>query len=205
MWFVSPLALVSLSSCCPSKHALLVPKEEDCIEWFKNAGFKDVKLKRIGPKWYHGGFKVRHGQVHPSVHISLWLFAVQLQHHARHRLPTFQLIFVHVIESLVFVPFYDDQLLAFMVLILIWLCELFTLISVRTPISIKFFPRFFLLYFLVFHIYFFFYSYGFSYLALSTTAAFMQHLILYFWNRFEVRNDKGWKELQSGKRPFLTG
>ncbi|GJV72540.1 membralin-like protein [Tanacetum coccineum] len=60
-------------------------------------------------------------------------FTVQLQHHARHRLPTFQLIFVHVIESLVFVPimigilfflfeFYDDQLLAFMVLILVWLC-----------------------------------------------------------------------------------
>ncbi|CAK9156064.1 unnamed protein product [Ilex paraguariensis] len=50
----------------------------------------------------------------------------------------------------------------------------------------KFFPRFFLLYFLVFHIYFFSYTHGFSYLALSTTAAFMQHLILYFWNRFEV-------------------
>ena len=32
------------------------------------------------------------------------LISVQLQHHARHRLPTFQLIFVHVIESLVFVP-----------------------------------------------------------------------------------------------------
>ena len=31
-------------------------------------------------------------------------FSVQLQHHARHHLPTFQLIFVHVIESLVFVP-----------------------------------------------------------------------------------------------------
>ncbi|KAJ4717195.1 putative Membralin [Melia azedarach] len=124
-------------------------------------------------------------------------FTVQLQHHARHRLPTFQLIFVHVIESLVFVPimigilfflfeFYDDQLLAFMVLILVWLCELFTLISVRTPISMKFFPRFFLLYFLVFHIYFFSYAYGFSYLALGTAAAFMQHLILYFWNHFEV-------------------
>lgn len=114
--------------------------------------------------------------------------------------------------------FYDDQLLAFMVLILVWLCELFTLIrylsqpppvstfpydyiymslcvvyfficmgisntymyrycvlvflcvlifchlafasSVRTPISMKFFPRFFLLYFLVFHIYFFSYTYG---------------------------------------------
>ncbi|KAJ8441186.1 hypothetical protein Cgig2_024915 [Carnegiea gigantea] len=174
------------------------------------------------------------------------IIAVQLQHHARYQLPTFQLIFVHVIESLVFVPimigilfflfeFYDDQLLAFMVLILVWLCEIFTLIrlvscfsscccsmsfsflqlsmnsyalswllcfpfflncliefglspacSVRTPISMKFFPRFFLLYFLVFHIYFFSYAYGFSYLALSTTAAFMLHLILYFWNRFEV-------------------
>ncbi|CAH9123326.1 unnamed protein product [Cuscuta epithymum] len=124
-------------------------------------------------------------------------FTVQLQHHARHRLPTFQLIFVHVIESLVFVPimigilfflfeFYDDQLLAFMVLILVWLCELFTLISVRTPISMKYFPRFFLLYFLVFHIYFFSYTYGFSYLALSATASFVQHLIIYFWNRFEV-------------------
>ncbi|KAG8097721.1 hypothetical protein GUJ93_ZPchr0013g34912 [Zizania palustris] len=124
-------------------------------------------------------------------------FTVQLQHHARHQLPTFQLIFVHVIESLVFVPimigilfflfeFYDDQLLAFLVLTLVWLCELFTMISVRTPISMQFFPRFFLLYFLVFHIYFFSYTYGFSYLAFSATAAFMQHLILYFWNRFEV-------------------
>ncbi|KAG8650253.1 hypothetical protein MANES_07G017650v8 [Manihot esculenta] len=123
-------------------------------------------------------------------------FTEHLQHHARHRLRTFQLIFVHVIESLVFVPimigilfslfeFYDDQLLAFMFLILVWLCELFTLISVPTPISMKFLPRFFLLYFLVFHIYFFSYAYGFSYLALSTTAAFMQHLILYFWNLFE--------------------
>ncbi|KAK1308195.1 hypothetical protein QJS10_CPA09g00971 [Acorus calamus] len=124
-------------------------------------------------------------------------FTVQLQHHARHQLPTFQLIFIHVIESLVFVPimigilfflfeFYDDQLLAFLVLVLVWLCELFTMISVRTPMSMQFFPRFFLLYFLMFHIYFFSYSYGFSYLAFSTTAAFMQHLILYFWNRFEV-------------------
>ncbi|WOL12261.1 hypothetical protein Cni_G21027 [Canna indica] len=124
-------------------------------------------------------------------------FTVQLQHHARNHLPTFQLIFVHVIESLVFVPimigilfflfeFYDDQLLAFLVLTLVWLCELFTMISVRTTISMQFFPRFFLLYFLVFHIYFFSYPYGFSYLAFSATAAFMQHLILYFWNRFEV-------------------
>lgn len=124
-------------------------------------------------------------------------FTVQLQYHARHRLPTFRLIFVHVIESLVFVPimigilfflfeFYEDQLLAFMVLTLVWLCELFTMISVRTPVSMQYFPRYFFLYFMVFHIYFFSYEYGFSYLAFSTTAAFMQHLVLYFWNHFEV-------------------
>ncbi|KAH9751486.1 Membralin-like protein [Citrus sinensis] len=115
-------------------------------------------------------------------------FTVQLQHHAQHRLPTFQLIFVHIMIGILFFlfEFYDDQLLAFLVLILVWLCELFTLISVRTPISMKFFPRFFLLYFLVFHIYFFSYAYGFSYMALGTAAAFVQHLILYFWNHFEV-------------------
>uniref|UniRef100_A0A1D1XLX2 Membralin n=1 Tax=Anthurium amnicola TaxID=1678845 RepID=A0A1D1XLX2_9ARAE len=124
-------------------------------------------------------------------------FTVQLQHHARHRLPTFQLILLHVVESLVFVPimigilfflfeFYHDQVLAFLVLILVWVCELFTMISVRTSISMQFFPRFFLLYFLVFHIYFFSYPYGFSYLAFSTTAAFMQHLIIFFWNHYEV-------------------
>ncbi|URE25627.1 tumor-associated protein [Musa troglodytarum] len=83
-------------------------------------------------------------------------FTVQLQHHARNHLPTFQLIFVHVIESLIMIgilfflfEFYDDQLLAFLVLTLVWLCELFTMISVRTTISMQFFPRFFLLYFLV--------------------------------------------------------
>lgn len=31
-------------------------------------------------------------------------FTVHLQHHARHRLPTFRLITLHVLESLVFVP-----------------------------------------------------------------------------------------------------
>ncbi|KAM0948656.1 putative membralin [Dioscorea sansibarensis] len=116
-------------------------------------------------------------------------FTVQLQHHARHRLPTFQLIFVHVIESLVFVPimigilfflfeFYDDQLLAFLVLTLVWLLfglqyqcsfSLASSCSIFWCSTFTFFPM----------------DNGFSYLAFSTTAAFMQHLILYFWNRFE--------------------
>ncbi|CAJ2628220.1 unnamed protein product [Trifolium pratense] len=40
---------------------MLFPKEEEYIQWFKNAGFKDVKLKRIGPKWYRG--VRRHGLI----------------------------------------------------------------------------------------------------------------------------------------------
>lgn len=40
---------------------MLFPKEEEYIEWFQKAGFKDVKLKRIGPKWYRG--VRRHGLI----------------------------------------------------------------------------------------------------------------------------------------------
>jgi SAM-dependent methyltransferase len=40
---------------------MLFPKEEEYIEWFEKAGFKDVKLKRIGPKWYRG--VRRHGLI----------------------------------------------------------------------------------------------------------------------------------------------
>lgn len=40
---------------------MLFPTEEEYIEWFERAGFKDVKLNRIGPKWYRGAR--RHGLV----------------------------------------------------------------------------------------------------------------------------------------------
>ncbi|CAA6667217.1 unnamed protein product [Spirodela intermedia] len=40
---------------------MLFPKEEEYIDWFKKAGFNDVKLKRIGPKWYRG--VRRHGLI----------------------------------------------------------------------------------------------------------------------------------------------
>ena len=48
--------------------------------------------------------------------------------------------------------------------------------SVRTPISMKFFPRFFLLYFLVFHIYFFSYAYG--------MILYCSEYVLLCWNLF---------------------
>lgn len=40
---------------------MLFPKEEEYIEWFQKAGFKDVQLKQIGPKWYRG--VRRHGLI----------------------------------------------------------------------------------------------------------------------------------------------
>eukprot|EP00245_Coleochaete_scutata_P006148 TRINITY_DN20329_c0_g1_i1.p1 TRINITY_DN20329_c0_g1~~TRINITY_DN20329_c0_g1_i1.p1 ORF type:complete len:397 (+),score=57.65 TRINITY_DN20329_c0_g1_i1:60-1193(+) len=40
---------------------MLFPTEEEYIKWFTAAGFSDVKLKRIGPKWYRG--VRRHGLI----------------------------------------------------------------------------------------------------------------------------------------------
>ncbi|KAK1399098.1 hypothetical protein POM88_008961 [Heracleum sosnowskyi] len=31
-----------------------VPKQEVYMKWFEKAGFMNVQLKRIGPKWYRG-------------------------------------------------------------------------------------------------------------------------------------------------------
>ncbi|XP_050220909.1 2-methyl-6-phytyl-1,4-hydroquinone methyltransferase, chloroplastic-like [Mercurialis annua] len=33
---------------------MLFPKEEEYIAWFQKAGFTDIQLKPIGPKWYRG-------------------------------------------------------------------------------------------------------------------------------------------------------
>lgn len=40
---------------------MLFPTEEEYMEWFTKAGFVDVKIKRIGPKWYRG--VRRHGLI----------------------------------------------------------------------------------------------------------------------------------------------
>nr|GEW05575.1 2-methyl-6-phytyl-1,4-hydroquinone methyltransferase, chloroplastic [Tanacetum cinerariifolium] len=41
-------------SCFFADVWMLFPKEEEYIDWFEKAGFKDVHIKRIGPKWYRG-------------------------------------------------------------------------------------------------------------------------------------------------------
>ncbi|CAK4073439.1 unnamed protein product [Aphanomyces euteiches] len=124
-------------------------------------------------------------------------FTLALQHHIRHRMPYVKLVFSHIIESLVFVPimvgmlfflfeFFKDRLLAFMVMSLVWLCELYSVICVRTWLSLTFFPALFLSYFAMFHIYFFCFPFGFSYIALWTTTTFLLQVMLFFLNRFEL-------------------
>ncbi|OQR83751.1 hypothetical protein ACHHYP_14302 [Achlya hypogyna] len=124
-------------------------------------------------------------------------FTILLQHHIRHRLPYMKLVLSHIIESLVFVPimvgmlfflfeFFKDQLLAFIVMSLAWLCELYSVVCVRTWLSLTFFPPLFLLYFSMFHVYFFCFPFGFSYTALWTTIVLLVHTMLLFLNRFEI-------------------
>ncbi|KAK9810487.1 hypothetical protein WJX72_011442 [[Myrmecia] bisecta] len=40
---------------------MLFPTEDEYMEWFTKAGFTDVKITRIGPKWYRG--VRRHGLI----------------------------------------------------------------------------------------------------------------------------------------------
>lgn len=40
---------------------MLFPREDEYLDWFKNAGFEDIKLTRVGPKWYRG--VRRHGLI----------------------------------------------------------------------------------------------------------------------------------------------
>ena len=124
-------------------------------------------------------------------------FTFLLQDRIRRSQAYASLIFTHVIESLVFVPImmgmhfflsatFSDQLIAFEVLSLVWLGEVYSVICVRSKTTMAFFPKFFWSYFAIFHLYFFSYPFGFSSMALLTDVLFIQHAMLYFWNRHEI-------------------
>jgi hypothetical protein len=94
--------------------------------------------------------------------------------------------------------FFSDQLLAFLVLSVVWLSEIFSVICLRTYPTISFFPRAFFFYFSLFHIYFFSFPFGFSYLALFTAVLFIQHSMIFCWNNYEI------PALESGVITALT-
>lgn len=154
-------------------------------------------------------------------------FTHQLQARVRSRRPVVNLVTTHLADSLVFCPvmvgmifflieFYrGDKFLAFMVLSIVWLCEVFSVIrcdstfvyylleknylfdvskrpsfflcaSLRSWQGINFFPKIFFLLFALVHFYIFSFPFGFSHTALGSTVCFMAHSMLFFWHRFEL-------------------
>ena len=124
-------------------------------------------------------------------------FTYLLQHHTRHELPIFALVFTHVTESLLFVPvmvglhfflksFFVDQLLSFFVTSLVWCAEVFSVVSLRTKLSTNFFPRVFAIYLSFFLLYFIHFPCGFNYVALAVTVLFTLHAMLYCMNALEI-------------------
>lgn len=127
------------------------------------------------------------------------VFTVQLQLLIRSRRPYASLIARHVVENMVFVPimigivfflmdcFYNgDKFLAFIILSGVWVCEVFSVISIRTIQSSVFFPQVFFAYFTLFHVYYFSCPFGFYYSALFSTILLLLHSMVFFWNRFEL-------------------
>ena len=124
-------------------------------------------------------------------------FTFLLQYHIQHRLSYKILVLNQIAESLVFVPvmvgmlfflseFFADQLLAFIVLSLVWCGEVYSVISVRTATSLRVFPRLYCTFMTLYFLYFFHYPCGFCFLGLYTTFLFVLHSMVYFWTRFEV-------------------
>jgi len=125
-------------------------------------------------------------------------FTFHLQSLIRERRPFAHLIFTHVVENLVFVPimvgimfflteFYGgDKLLAFMVLSIVWVCEVFSAICIRSVEGMQYFPPIFFLLFIAFHIYFFSCPFVFSYAAFAATCLCTTHSMFFFWNRCEL-------------------
>ena len=125
-------------------------------------------------------------------------FTQQLQNHVRHRQPVGQLVTRHLIDNLVFCPimvgmiffliefYHGDKALAFMVLSIVWLAEVFSVISLRSTNGLHFFPRIFFLLFSLFHFYLFSFPFGFTHTALACTTCFMVHSMLFFCHRYEL-------------------
>lgn len=98
------------------------------------------------------------------------------------------LVFVPIVAGMLFFlfEFFDDQALAFAVLIIAWLCEFAASGSTRHWFSRLCLPRLFFCYFGGFHLYFFSFPLGFSWLSLGTSISFMLHAALTVWNHCEL-------------------
>ena len=124
-------------------------------------------------------------------------FTVDLQHRVRSHLPLLPLVGSHLLESLAFVPlmlgvlfflfeFFGDQLLAFLITLLVWACELWSIISCRTATSLQVFPRAFGGTIVVFLVYYLTYPFGYKYLALQCASLALASVSFSLWHRYEL-------------------
>lgn len=132
-----------------------------------------------------------------EVQLRMIKLTLDLQFIMRSQMGYGRVIIRYAMDALVFIPivagmlfflfeFFDDQALAFVVLILTWLCEFAASGSTRHWISREYLPKLFFCYFGAFHVYFFSFPLGFSWLALATSIVFMVHAALSVWNHCEL-------------------
>ena len=124
-------------------------------------------------------------------------FTDQLRQHLRLHLPIIGLVLEHTMQSLSFVPvvvgilfflfeFFQDQIMAFLLLMLVWLCESYTVLFTRCTTSMLYFPRLFAVYFVMFGVYFFSFPYGFHYVAIALTASQLYTAMAYYAFCYEI-------------------
>jgi hypothetical protein len=131
-------------------------------------------------------------------------FTLALGHAIWSRRPVIRLIAAHSIESLVFVPviigvlffmieFFSDKLMAFLVFMALWACEVFAVVACRTVQSIRVFPVAVLLSFTWLMVYVLAFPFGLHHLALACVMAALQCSAFFQWTSFEL------PALQSGR------
>ena len=126
-------------------------------------------------------------------------FTFKLKDCIRNDAPVYSLIVQHILNILLFVPltigllytlqlfvFNQDVYLSFGVLSLIWFQTSFKEICVRSRPSIDFFFKCQLLIYSLFHLYSQVFPHGFTHSALSVTALFSFHSMIFFFNRYEL-------------------
>jgi len=124
-------------------------------------------------------------------------FTMTLQSYVRARLPLGPLLAAHMVDSLIFVPiilgvmffmfsFFADQLLAFLVMLAVWVCEVQNIIGCRTEASLRVFPKVFGLLMTWFHAYYLAFPFGFAYPAFFTACWGLLTAGFDLWNTYEL-------------------
>jgi hypothetical protein len=124
-------------------------------------------------------------------------FTLALGHAVRSRRPVLRLVFAHSLESLMFVPiiigllffmfeFFSDKLLAFLVFMALWACEVFAVVTVRTVQSIRVFPASSMLCLTWLMVYVLAFPFGLHQLALSCVIAALVTCGFSQWTDYEL-------------------